>query len=252
MKISIITVTYNSFNTLEKCINSVINQDYENIEHIIIDGKSTDNTINLINNYRNKISKFISESDKGIYDAINKGINLATGDIIGILNSDDFFADNLVVSRIIECFQKDKQLEAIYADVKFVERENTDKVVRYYSSNFFQPWMFKFGFQLAHPTFYVKKEVFAKYGLYRTDLRIAGDFELLLRFIKIHKIKLLYVKDLWVKMRVGGISTSGLSSIIKLNNEIVESHKFNNLYTNKILVYSKYFIKWWGFVFNRK
>ena len=252
IKVSIITVVYNNEKTIAYSINSVLIQVYTNIEYIVIDGGSSDNTLQEIKKYKKHISTIISEPDQGIYDAINKGIKLATGDIIGILNSDDFFADDLVVSRIVESFQKDKQLEAIYADVNFVERENIDKVVRHYSSNFFRPWMFKFGFQPAHPTFYVKKELFEKYGMYRTDLRIAGDFELLLRFIKIHKIKLRYMKDLWVKMRVGGVSTSGGSSIIRLNNEIVKSHKFNNLYTNKILVYSKYLIKWWGFVFNRK
>lgn len=248
MKISIITITYNSFNTLEKCITSVINQNYENIEYIIIDGKSTDNTINLIHKYRNEISKLISEPDHGIYDAINKGIKLATGDIVGVLNSDDFFAHNNVISEIAHQFESYLEIKGVYADVAFVDRVDIEKKVRHYSSKFFKPWMFKFGFQPAHPTFYVKKELFDKYGLYRTDLKISGDFELLLRFLLKHKIKYKYVNNVWVKMRVGGVSTSGISSVVKLNSEIIKAHRYNNLHSNLFLVYSKYLFKWWGFV----
>lgn len=246
MKVSIITVTYNSESFLKSCIESVLNQTYKEIEHIIIDGNSNDATLDLIRGYRHL--KWISEEDSGIYDAMNKGIKLATGDIIGILNSDDFFADNDVVKRIMEQFSSSSEIDAVYSNVCFVERYNIDKKIRYYSSRFFKPYMFKFGFQPAHPTFYVKRELFKKYGLYRTDLKIAGDFELLLRFLLKNKVKSQYVNDLWVKMRVGGASTSGLSSVIQLNSEIIKAHDFNNLHTNKLLIYSKYFIKWWGFL----
>lgn len=246
MKISVITVTFNSENFLDDCIQSIAKQTYKNIEHIIVDGNSNDNTLNIIKKKSNL--KWISEPDNGIYDAINKGIGLATGDIIGILNSDDFFNDNNVISRIVDSFNKDREIQAVYADVKFVNRENTNKILRHYSSKFFKSWMFKFGFQPAHPTFYAKKELFDSYGKYRTDLRIAGDFELLLRFILKNQIKYKYINDVWVKMRVGGASTSGLSSVLKLNSEIIKAHCFNNLYTNKFLVYSKYLFKWWGFI----
>lgn len=248
LKISIITVTYNSEKYLEECIKSTFNQDYRNIEYIIIDGSSKDNTLKIIEKNKEKITKTISEPDQGIYDAINKGINLATGEVIGVIHSDDIFTNDFVISKIAKSFIEDEELEAVYADVNFINRENTNKIIRHYSSEFFKPWMFKFGFQPAHPTFYVKKELFEKHGLYRTDLKIAGDFELLLRFILKHKIKYKYVKDIWVKMRVGGVSSSGISSVTKLNSEIIKAHRDNNLYTNKIFIYSKYLFKWWGFL----
>jgi glycosyltransferase involved in cell wall biosynthesis len=248
LKVSVITVVYNNGKTIAYTLESFKNQTYSNKELIIIDGGSTDNTLFEIKKFGSENYILLSEPDNGIYDAINKGIGLATGDIIGILNSDDFFNDNNVISRIIESFKLNKDLQALFADVKFVNRENTNKILRHYSSQFFKPWMFKFGFQPAHPTFYAKKELFDSYGKYRTDLRIAGDFELLLRFILKNRIKYKYINDVWVKMRVGGASTSGLSSVLKLNDEIVKAHKVNNIYTNKFLVYSKYLFKWWGFI----
>jgi len=248
MKITIITVTYNSAEFLKYCISSVLNQTYSDIEYIIVDGASIDNTIEIIKSF--KTIKYVSEPDRGIYDAINKGIKMATGEVIGILNSDDFFADENVVSRIAHQF-KLGSFDALYSDIQFVDREIPTTVVRYYSSKFFKPFLFKFGFQPAHPTFYVRKKILDKYGFYRTDLTIAGDFELLLRLIYLHKISYKYVDDLWVKMRVGGISTSGVNSVIKLNNQIVISCRLNNVYTNKLMVYSKYFFKWWGFINKR-
>jgi glycosyltransferase involved in cell wall biosynthesis len=248
MKISIITICYNSEFYIRDCIHSVLSQSYSDIEYILIDGSSKDNTLKIINEYKDKIDIFLSESDSGIYEAINKGISLSSGEIIGVLNSDDFFADNHVISRMVTSFQENKELDAIYADVQFVERNSINKVVRNYSSRFFKTWMFRFGFQPAHPTFYAKRELFGNYGYYRTDLKIAGDFELLLRFMKKNQIRFKYINDIWVKMRIGGVSTSGLASILKLNNEILEAHKINHLYTNKIFVYSKYLIKWWGFI----
>ena len=251
MKVTIITVTYNSETYLNQCIDSVISQDYKDIEYILIDGASLDNTINIINQYKDKIYKWVSDSDNGIYDAINKGIRLATGDIIGILNSDDFFADNNVISRVVQTFNGSSALKAVYADVNFVDKFDSERVIRYYSSRRFQPWMFKFGFQPAHPSFYIRKEVFDQYGVYRTDLMIAGDFELLMRFLLRYKIKYNYIEDIWVKMRIGGASTSGLKSVFRVNNEILTACKANHIYTNKIMIYSKYLIKWWGFMFKK-
>lgn len=248
IKVSIITVVYNNEKTIGYSLISVLNQVFKNIEHIVIDGGSSDNTLKEIQKYEKYISTIVSEPDQGIYDAINKGIKLSKGDIIGVLNSDDFFADDFVIDRIVKEFQSDKELEAVYADVQFVERNSINKVVRNYSSRFFKTWMFRFGFQPAHPTFYARKALFEKSGYYRTDLKIAGDFELLLRFMKKNKIRFKYINDIWVNMRIGGVSTSGLASILKLNNEILEAHKINELYTNKIFVYSKYLIKWWGFI----
>lgn len=248
MRISVITVVYNNQETIGNAIESVISQTYKDIEYIIVDGGSTDSTLSIIKSYGGKISKWVSEKDKGIYDAINKGITLATGDIVGILNSDDFFADNTVVDRIARPFMSDKSLQAVYSDVLFVQRKNASKSVRYYSSKNFRPFMFRFGFQPAHPTFYARKDIFETLGYYRTDLKISGDFELLLRLLHVNKIKTCYVRDIWVKMRVGGVSTSGLNSLIKLNNEILYACKVNAMYTNKLMIYSKYLIKWWGFL----
>ncbi len=245
MRVSIITVTYNSELFLKSCIDSVKNQTYKPIEHIIIDGSSKDNTLKIIKGYDHL--KYLSEDDNGIYDAINKGIQLSSGDIIGILNSDDTLADNKVVGRIVKEFEN-SEVAAVFSDVQFVKRNDISIPVRFYSSKFFKSWMFKFGFQPAHPTFYVKRELFKKFGDYRTDLKIAGDFELLLRFILKNQIRYNYVKDLWVKMRVGGVSTSGIKSVLQLNEEIIRAHKINGLYTNKFFVYSKYLIKWWGFL----
>ncbi len=249
MKVSIITVTYNSDRFLKHCIESVITQDYQDIEYILIDGNSKDNTVEIIKAYNDKIYKWISEPDKGIYDAMNKGIQLATGELIGTLNSDDFFADSGVISRVVKAIQATGK-QILFADVDFVDSANTSKIVRHYSSKYFSPWLFRLGFQPAHPTFYTFRNNFKKYGFYRTDLKIAGDFELLLRFIYKNKLSYEYINDVWVKMRVGGASTSGIKSILKLNAEIVRACKINGMYTHPLIVYCKYFIKWWGF-FNK-
>lgn len=249
MKISLITVTYNSEKYIKSCMDSVFQQTYKNVEYIVVDGNSSDRTMDIVKSYNHV--KFLSEPDNGIYDAINKGINMATGDLIGVLNSDDFFADPEVLTRIVAQFAKTPALEAVFADVLFIRGEELSKPVRYYSSKKFRPALFRFGIQPAHPTFYVKREVFETYGLYRTDLKIAGDFELLLRFLFIHRIKYKYVNDLWVKMRIGGVSTSGLKSIVKINTEIIKACKINSVYTNPLLVYSKYTVKWTSFFKNK-
>ncbi len=251
LKVSIITVVYNNFSTINETINSVIAQSYSNIEYIVIDGNSTDGTRKILESRKKDIDILVSEPDSGIYDAMNKGINLATGDIIGTLNADDFFADNNVVTRIISAFETDSSIQAIYSNVVFIDDSGQQKITRYYSSKNFYPWMFKFGFQPAHPTFYIKKQVFKQYGIYRTDLRIAGDFELLMRFMLRYKIKHKYIEDVWVKMRTGGASTSGLKSVFSVNSEILIACKANSVYTNKIMIYSKYLIKWWGFIIKK-
>lgn len=250
MKVSIITVVYNN-ECIATAIESVIHQDYRDIEYIVVDGGSTDHTLDMIAPYRDGIQKFVSEPDLGIYDAINKGIKMASGDVVGLLHADDFLADDQVISRIARVFGAHPELKATYADVVFTHRQDLSKVIRYYSSRHFKPWMFKFGFQPAHPTFYAERELFAQFGLYNTGYKIAGDFELLMRFLYIHKVKALYVKDVWVKMRMGGVSTAGVKNLMKLNSEILQACKSNEVYSNLLWVYSKYMVKWWGFCFRK-
>lgn len=249
MKVTVITVTYNSEQFINQCISSVLEQTYQDVEYIIIDGNSSDSTLKIVRSFPDIL--YVSEPDNGIYDAINKGIKMATGDLVGILNSDDFFNHKNVLARIVQEFQENEQIDAVFADVSFIDRVNPGKTLRYYSSKFFKPWMFKFGFQPAHPTLYVKKDVFNSHGLYRPDLKIAGDFEFMLRIFLKERIRFKYIDDLWVKMRVGGASTSGVQSLVLLNKEIIRSCRSNGIYTNQWMVYSKYLIKWWGFIFKK-
>lgn len=251
MKVSIITVTKNSESTIIDCIRSVNSQTYRNIEHIIVDGNSIDNTIALIKNFpKSKSYKLISEKDLGIYDAINKGICVSTGDVIGLLHSDDFFYSQDIVQEIVDNFQT-YQTDTLFAKVAYVDRFNTKNIKRIYASRNFRPWVFRFGFAPAHPTFYAKRSLFEKYGLYRTDLDIAGDFDLMLRLIYKHKVSYKYIDECWVNMRLGGISTSGIKSVIKNNKEILIVSKDNGLYSNYFLLYLKYFVKFFE-LFRRK
>jgi len=245
--ISIITVSYNSINTINKTINSVFAQCYPKIEYIIVDGLSSDGTIELINSYSNRISRFVSEPDNGMYDAINKGIRLSTGDIVGILNSDDYFYNERVVENIIEAFNT-KNIDAVYGDIKFVDRNNPSRVVRYYSSKKFQPGKFKYGFMPAHPSFYIKRELYEKYGLYKIDYKIAADFELLLRYFCLHNIRTKYIEMPFVTMRTGGISNKSIISNFRLNKEIRRACRENGITTNYFYIYSKYLSKIFEYV----
>ena len=246
MKISIITVTYNSEKTIADTIESVLKQTYKDIEYIIIDGKSTDNTINIIKRYaslfKNRI-KWISEKDKGIYDAMNKGIQLATGEIVGTLNADDYFTNDKIIELIYKEFDNHKEIQAIYGDVHFVNPNNLQKCVRYYSSKFFKPYLMKLGFMPAHPSFYIKKECCTQYGLYKTDYKIAADFEFLLRLIYINKISTKYIPVDMVTMRTGGISTSGYKSHILITKEHLKAFKENNVKSNIFLLSLRYIYK---------
>lgn len=242
MKVSIITVCYNSASTIRQTIESVISQEYNNIEHIIIDGKSTDNTVKIIKEYNGHVAKFISEPDGGIYDAMNKGIKLATGNIIGILNSDDFFTSNDVISTVVNTFLTNN-VDAIYADIHFVNPLNLSKTVRYYSSSIFRLSLFRFGIMPAHPTFYVKKECYEKYGLYATDYKLASDFDLLIRFFYKYRIPYMYVKKDFVTMRMGGASTVNVNSNITLLKENRKACRKYGIYTNFFLLILRYFYK---------
>lgn len=239
MKISIITVVWNNATTIKDAIDSVLSQTYENIEYIIVDGASTDGTIEIVQRYGDNISKFISEPDKGLYDAMNKGIALSTGDVVGILNSDDFYIDGFVIETVVKEFNS-KGVDSVYADLVFVKPENLKKVVRYYDSSHFSPEKFAYGWMPAHPTFFVKRKIYKKYGLFKTDYKIAADYELLTRFLAKNKISYSYIKEPIVKMRIGGASTSGIKSNYVLNREIIRACKENDIYTNWLMVLSKY------------
>jgi glycosyltransferase involved in cell wall biosynthesis len=240
--ISIITVSLNSEGTIIDTIRSVLSQTYPDIEYIVIDGSSSDGTVELIKSFGTRISKCISEPDNGIYDAINKGIRLSTGNIIGILNSDDFFYDKNVIQKVAAAFEKN-EIDAVYGDVQFVDPVYNSKIVRYYSSKHFNPKKFKFGFMPAHPSFYVKRECYEKLGYYKTDYKIGADFELLVRFLYIHKITSKYLEIPFVSMRTGGISSKSIRSNISLNGEIARACRENGLSTNYFFIYSKYLTK---------
>lgn len=230
MKISIVTVCFNSARTIAKSLSSVRDQTYGNIEHLIIDGKSDDNTIDIIRNYEH-IATIVSEKDEGIYDAMNKGIKLATGDVVGILNSDDFFTSHTVIEEIASEF-RNKNIDALYADVQFVSDRNQHKVVRYYSSKSWNIERFKYGFMPAHPSFYVKSNLFTQLGYYKTDYQIAADFDLLLRFFTKGDLKYSYLPKPIVTMLTGGASTKSLKSKYILSKEVLRSCRENSIRSN--------------------
>lgn len=246
MKISIITVVWNNHKTIKQAINSVLNQTYQEIEYIIIDGKSFDGTVSIINSYGDKISKFISEPDKGLYDAMNKGIAIATGDIIGILNSDDFYENNNIIQNIVDEFQT-KKVDIIYGDVVYVNPNNLKKIVRYYDSSKFDPLKFAYGWMPAHPSVFIKKHIYEKYGLFRTDLKVASDFDILARLIYSNNVNYSYVNKVFVRMRTGGISSS-FSNIFLIIKEQLKVCKENNIDTNIFKISSKYLTKLPGFL----
>lgn len=248
MKFSVITVCFNSSHTIRATINSVLQQDYPDIEYIVVDGGSSDGTLEVVRSFGNRISQFISEPDQGIYDAINKGIKLATGDIIGILNSDDVFYNNMIIARIAASFESENP-DAVYGDVQFINEEGS--VVRYYSSKRFCPEQFRFGFMPAHPSFYAKRALFEKFGCYMTDYRIAADYELLIRFLYTHRINAKYIEMPFVNMLRGGVSNSSVFSNIVLNREILKACSENGIQTNYLNIYSKYFRKVFEFFGNK-
>ena len=228
MKISIITIAYNSAETIEDTIQSVISQDYTDVEYIIIDGASKDATMDVVDRYRDQIAVVVSEPDQGIYDAMNKGVARATGEIVGILNSDDFYADNTVLSNVVARFNE-SGAEAVYADLVYVERDNPDKVVRYWKSKPYKPGMFRKGWMPAHPTFFLKNECYRTHGTYSTELRSAADYELMLRMLEKHKISAVHLPRVLTKMRVGGQSNVSLKNRIRANKEDRRAWKMNGL-----------------------
>jgi glycosyltransferase involved in cell wall biosynthesis len=241
-KVSVVTVVYNNSQTISSTIKSILSQDYPDIEHIIVDGASTDGTVDIIKSYGSRIAKFVSEPDKGIYDAMNKGLELATGGIIGILNSDDFYPSSTIISEIAQEFEI-KDVEMVFGDLVFVDPQQLDKVVRTYQVPDFHPDKFAWGWMPPHPTCFLKKSVYEKYGNFKTDYKIAADYELLTRFMAKYHISYSYIPKVLVKMRTGGVSNRNLKSNWILNQEITRACAENGIETNMLKVYSKYLTK---------
>ena len=228
MKISIITVTFNSFSVINDCLESVKSQKYNNIDHIVIDGASTDGTLTLLENKREQFKDLISEPDKGIYDAMNKGIIAASGDIIGILNSDDFYTDETILKKVADKFHE-TTCDAAYGDLLYVKSMDVSKIFRYWKSGSFSVKKLRKGWMLPHPTFFVKKSVYEKYGLYNTQLNSASDYEMILRLLYNCNIKVNYMPLVMVKMRVGGTSNANLINRFRANKEDAKAWELNNL-----------------------
>lgn len=218
MKISIITVCRNSEATLEATLRSVLDQDHAEIEYIVVDGGSTDGTMAILDKYRVRISTLISEKDEGMYFAINKGIGLATGEVIGILHSDDIYANANVLSRVAKEFLS-KKCDSVYGDLQYVSRENTHKITRYWKSDPFNPDLFLKGWMPPHPTFFVKRKCYQQFGAFNTLFTLAADYEIMLRFLFKHKISSSYIPEVLVKMRTGGQSNRSIKNRLKANRE---------------------------------
>jgi len=227
LKISIITVCYNSAKTIGDTITSVASQSYADKEHIVVDGNSSDSTMDIVRAASN-ISRFVSEPDKSVYDAMNKGLVLATGDVVGFLNSDDFYVDDTVLAQIAEVFS-DSEVDACYADLIYVDKKDTNKIVRYWKSRTFVPGLFEDGWMPAHPTFFVRRGVYEELGGFDLDYKIQADFELTMRFLEIYRIKSVHIPKILIKMRVGGVSNNSIVNIIKGNIEAYKACKKNHL-----------------------
>ena len=242
MKISIITVCFNSIKYLKKCINSIQSQSYKNIEHIVIDGASTDGTLSLLESKSDQFKVLVSEPDNGIYDAMNKGIKLAKGDVVAFLNSDDFYSDNLVISKIAKLFLNKPQIDACYSDLVYVDQVNTSKIIRYVESRKFKEGLFSKGWSPPHPTFFVRRSIIERHGNFDLDYLLASDNDLMMRFLEVHKINSHYIPEVLVNMRIGGVTNKNFRNIWLQNLEIIKSLKKNgyyvnylNFFTNKII-----------------
>ena len=261
MKVSIITVCYNAERTIADAMASVAGQKGVEVEYIIVDGGSTDGTVEIIKNFAEQFHRspspltftfrWLSEKDNGMYDAINKGIAMATGDVIGILNADDRLEDERVLADIVRAFAADRSVEATYGDIRFVRGEGTE-TARYYSSKHWRRWMHNWGYMPAHPTVYVRKEVFEKYGGYKLGYDISADFEWMVRILCRARIRAQYLPRCMVTMRLGGKSTAGLKALLKLNRENVRANRENGYFCCLAMMVPKYFYKIFGYVFRTR
>ena len=245
MKITIITASFNSGKTIEDTLKSVLRQSYKNYEYLIVDGGSQDNTIDIVKEYVTKFEgrlRYVSEKDRGIYDAMNKGIQMASGDVVGILNSDDYYTKDDILQTVADSFSE-HHVDAIYGDIHFIQAGQPGKMVRYYSSKMFSPFWLRFGFMPAHPSFYCKKEIYDKAGGYRLDYKIGSDYEMMVRLFKKHKISSKYVQKDFVTMRTGGASNSNVRSRLTLIEEDVKACRDNGIYTNRFFICLKFLYK---------
>ncbi len=238
LKVSVITVCYNSADTIEKTIRSVTEQEYPEIEYIIIDGKSTDNTLEVIKRAALKTAKVLSEKDKGIYDAINKGISWATGDIVAILHADDFYVDKKVITKVVQVFAA-SETDTVYGDLQYVDRNNIAKVTRNWVSGNYNKEEFRKGWMPPHPSFFVRRKCYEKYGLFNTEFTSAADYELMLRFLYKFECSAAYIPEVLVKMRIGGKSNITLLNRIKANREDKKAWEINGLKPDRLTFIKK-------------
>lgn len=228
MKISVITSTFNSEKTLEKTLNSLNSQDYDQIEYIVVDGGSTDNTLEIIKKFGNKVSTVISETDQGVYYALNKGIALSTGDIVGFLHSDDCFADNKTLTNIAEAFS-DSHIDAVYGDLNYISQTKDSRIIRKWVAGNFDKRKFKNGWMPPHPTFYVKRKYYLMLGSFNTSLSISADYDLILRYLWQNNLSVKYIPRVLVNMKLGGISNKNLKNIFLKMQEDRSSMLQNNI-----------------------
>lgn len=246
MKISLITATYNSAETVRDTLQSVLNQTFKDIDYIIIDGNSKDNTMDIVKEFEPKFEgrlRWVSEKDKGIYDAMNKGVRMAQGDIVGILNSDDFFASNDVLEKVNAAFTENPAIDGVYADVRYVDWNNTGKTVRMFSGKDFTREKLCWGKMPPHPSFYVKRECYDKFGLYSLDYPICADYDMFVKMIWIGNINTLYINDVFVNMRSGGTSSNGIKVHRKIMRERMRCVREHNMPSNFFKQTSRYFEK---------
>lgn len=242
MKISIVTVTYNCVEVVLDCLMSVAKQSYVDIEHVVIDGASTDGTLALLKAHQEKLAVCISKPDCGIYDAMNKGIAHTSGDVIGFLNADDFYSHDQVLSSVAKYFNADPSLDACYADLVYVKPSDTLRIVRYWKSNLFVRGSFRKGWCPPHPTFFVRRSVYENFGVFDLSYRIAADVELMMRFLEKYAIRVIYIPDVWVKMRLGGTTNKNLRNIWVQNKEILRALKSHAQTVNPIIFFVSKFL----------
>ena len=242
IKFSIVTVCYNSALTIEDTLRSVAAQTWPQVEHILVDGASTDGTLEIVERHRDTLAKVISEPDRGIYDAMNKGVHAASGDVIGFLNADDVYAHQDVLAVVAETMERN-HLDALFGDVGFFHSGDPSRLVRRYSSARFRPERIAWGWMPAHPALFLRRDVFQKAGPFRTNYRIAGDFEFVARAFGRHSLRYRHFPQVLVRMRMGGVSTGGWRNTLLLNQEVLRACRENGIPTNMLKILSKYPVK---------